>query len=313
MGIALVAALALAPVAQANATVDRSSRSSVRTTYLTLFAPAIATPTGWTGSVVNCNAGTTSTASQKATLTAVNYVRALAGLSPVKLSASYTAKAQKAAEVFKVNSTSRSLYLTHALPSTVKCYSNDARIAAAHSNLAASTDSRVSGAKAVIGYLDDLGASNHAVGHRRWLLSPDLGAIGAGSTSTTNALYVAGASAKTYRNPSWVTWPTSGYFPSQLEPSGRWSISGKQGLRYDFSKAKITVVNAKGTRLKVTKYALANGMTYSDTVVFAVSGLTVPKNSSVAKYTVTISGVKHAKKTVKTYRYTVSLFDPTKG
>jgi uncharacterized protein YkwD len=306
--------IAVVPTAGADAAINRASRASVGGAYRAVLAPALATPVGWTGSVSGCVAGTTSLSSKVATLAAVNFARKLAGLTPVSLSAAYTTKAQKAALVFKANSTSTSLFLTHDLQPTAKCYSNDAKIGAQSSNIAASTDGTVAGAKGVIGYLDEPGSGNTAVGHRRWILSPDLAWIGAGSTSTTNALYVTGARAKIYANPSWVTWPTSGYFPSQLEPLGRWSISGKQGVRYDFSRATVSVVDGGGHQKSVTLYRTANGYTYADTLVFRLTSLSKPLGTrAVSTYTVTVKNVKRGSATLPAFTYTVRFFDPTQG
>ena len=90
-------------------------------------------------------------------------------------------------------------------------------------------------------YLDDWGNINYAVGHRRWFLYPYLTAIGLGGTATANVSYLFGQPFNDAApNPAWVSWPAAGWFPSRLDPRGRWSLSsGDDGA--DFSAAKVRV------------------------------------------------------------------------
>lgn len=312
VAVSLGGTMVLASVLDAGADIDRSSRGSVGGAYRGVLAPAIKTSTEWDGSSAKCDAGDTSSDSKQATLDAVNFMRKMAGLSPVHISPSYTVKAQKAALVFRANSTNGKLYLTHSISTSAKCYSKDAATGAANSNIAVSTDTRAAGANAVLAYMADEGTGNEAVGHRRWLLDPRLAWIGVGSTVSSSAIYVTGIKATHYDNPSFVTWPTSGYFPSQLEPAGRWSISGATGHDYDFSKATVTVTNGDGTKLAVKKFAQHDGYA-NDTLSFQVAGVTKPTSNDLKLYTVTMSGAKKDGKAWPTLTYTIKMFDPTKG
>ena len=74
-------------------------------------------------------------------------------------------------------------------------------------------------------YLDDPGAGNYAAGHRRWVLNPWATTMGNGLTSSADALYVFGPTSDGNADPAWVAWPTAGWFPSPLQPRGRWSLS----------------------------------------------------------------------------------------
>jgi hypothetical protein len=256
---------------------------------------------GWTGSVSGCNAGTTSASSQQLSLSAINFDRALAGLDPITLDSALSLKAQQAALVMSANSA-----LSHDVPSSWKCYTSTAHAAAASSNLYLGE----AGAKAIDGYMVDPGTSNSAVGHRRWILYPPTTTMGTGSTSNSNALYVFGkmATAGNYTNPKWVAWPTSGYFPTQLEPNGKWSLSGSVGHTWNFSHATVRVTNSSGTALSVRVYKSQNGYG-ANTLVWVVSGLKHPTGSTSISYRVTVRGIVVGHQTTS-HAYTVRLIKP---
>lgn len=304
VGSLAVAALIAVAVASAPVPVDAGggarSRASVSAAYTSVYAPAQATGAGWTGSVESCDPGTESEASQQATLDSINYVRSLAGLDAVRLDPRLSAKALQAALVYQANRA-----LSHDIPTGWTCSTADAREAGAHSDIALG----LSGAQAITGYMDDPGSTNTAVGHRRWILNPAASVMGTGSTSGANALWVIGDSAKKYANPAWVEWPTAGYFPSQLEPDGRWSISGQTGKRYSFAKAKVSVKDASGRSLSLKKYGEVDGYA-SDTLVFQVKGVSKPKAGATKKYTVRVTGIKKGGRTVS-HAYSVMLITPS--
>jgi hypothetical protein len=106
-------------------------------------------------------------------------------------------------------------------------------------------------------YMDDRGSENVAVGHRRWVLYPFTRVMGNGSTSSANALQVVGPTSSTRPNPRWTSWPSSGYFPSTMEPAGRWSLSS--GIRSeDFSRSVIRIWH-NGHRIYPRRYAVHSG------------------------------------------------------
>ncbi|MDM4761557.1 CAP domain-containing protein [Galbitalea sp. SE-J8] len=285
-----------------------ASKAAVLRGYRTVYAPAQRVPVGWTGSVDGCDPGTESAASRTATIATVNYARSLARLSPVKLDSATSAKAIRAALVYQANG-----QLEHEIPAGWDCVTAAAKAAGRHSNiaLAISDDPRdgLSGARAITAYLDDPGAGNVVVGHRRWVLDPRLRRVGTGSTTFANALWVIGGQASSgFKNPAWVSWPTAGYFPSPLEPDGRWSLSGRAGKNYDFSRAKVTVTDRGGHRLTVKKRASADGYA-SDTLVFEVAGVKKPTGAAAKVYRVSVSGIRVGGRKVA-HRYTVKLVKP---
>ncbi|WP_213815867.1 CAP domain-containing protein [Glaciihabitans sp. dw_435] len=306
---AVVGAMALVPagnreVAHATSVVVASTpaddRAAVASAYRSRYEPALRVDIGWTGATSTCTAGSIAPTAQQATLDAINFVRALAGLRSVSFDAALSAKAQQAALVYYANRN-----LSHEIPDGWLCSTATAREAGANSNVAFGAG----GAKAIDMYMDDPGTSNTVVGHRRWILNPSAVTMGSGSTSASNALWVIGQRARvgTFANPAWVSWPTDGYFPSQLEPDGRWSLSGDAARTYDFRSAKISVRDSSGAVMPVTRYAAADGYG-NDTLVWKVDGIAPAAGGQVRAYSVSVTGIVKAGKTLS-HSYTVSLFD----
>ena len=186
------------------------------------------TPVGWDGSVETCEAGSTSQANKNASLMMLNYVRSLAGLRPVSLDKKYSKFAQDAALFMAANG-----YLTHFPVKSALCYSKSGYRGASKSNLSLGG----TGSRSVIRYMNDVGVNNVEVGHRRWLMYPALKKVGFGDTNTSNATYVVGDFRRNAKS-KWVAWPTAGYFPREIEPEGRWSLSYANA---DFTKATVRV------------------------------------------------------------------------
>ena len=226
----------------------------------------------------------------------------MGGLKSVSLDSALTAKAQRAALMMKSNNK-----LSHAPSSSCKCSASNGKEAAGNSNLALGA----AGAKAISNYMVDAGSSNTTVGHRRWIMYPPTTKMGSGTTSTTNALWVLGGGwVMPSGTPSFVSWPNAGYFPAPLEPNGRWSLSATGDV--DFSKATVSVKDASGRALKVTKQPVVNGYG-NNTVVFQVSGLTKPSGTATASYSVQVAGFTRTGSSTKiTHSYKVHLFNPYK-
>src|SRR5690554_146072 len=231
-----------------------SSRASVAREYNRVLAPALKVPTGWTGSSGKCKLGKESAASRKATRRAVNFVRALNQLDEIKLSTKRNKKALRTALLMHANGK-----LSHSPSRSTfdRCWSSSGGVAASRSNLYLSSGFRgdlapSTGARAILGYMADTGAGNIAVGHRRWILNPKTRTMATGSTSAANALTVFGLkSSSKAAQPTYLEWPARNWFPRQLEPNGRWSLStSKRSI--SLARAKVTVrqVNSKGKVLK---------------------------------------------------------------
>ena len=280
--------------------IDTRSMASVNAAYWTQYANQQSVPIDWQGgSLSTCQAGASSAASNQATLTALNYVRSLAGLAPVSLNASLNASAQAAALMMSANGA-----LSHSPSSGWKCYTPAGAAAAGRSNLALAYPS-ISSGQIVDLYMDDPGASNTAVGHRRWVLNPFTTQVGTGSTSTANALTVIGPRSSSRPNPRWVGWPTAGYFPNAIEPNGRWSLSSGRG-NVSFAHARVRVYH-NGARVPVHRYRVENGYAQPTLVWQMPAGF-----STTGSYRVIVGHIKKkgTKRPLRT-AYTVTLFTPT--
>ncbi len=215
---AATAATADATTATASAQVapdalDGFSRAAVRSAWTGTADPALAVPTAWTGLVADCRAGAPSAAAQQSALDMVNLYRDLTDLSHVRFDTALSAQAQRAALIMDAQGA-----LSHNPPDTWACWTAEGVSAAGRSNLYLGP---TSGARAVLGYIDDPGASNTSVGHRRWILDPGQEVMGHGQTGRANALYVVAPQAVDPSAPEWIPWPSAGYLPVQAEPEGR--------------------------------------------------------------------------------------------
>jgi uncharacterized protein YkwD len=274
-------------------------KASVNSAYWSQYAPKLSLPIDWLGgSILGCLPGLSALSSNNATLSALNYVRSLAGLAPVTFSAAMNAAAQRAALMMDANDA-----LSHDPSSSWRCWSQTGATAASKSNLALAWPSLKSG-QIIDLYMNDIGGENVAVGHRRWVLNPFSTVMGTGSTSTANALTVIGPTSSTRPNPRYVAWPTQGYFPTTMEPSGRWSLSA--GLKsVSFGRARVAVYR-NGVRVPATKYPIHNGYA-QPTLVWQLAG-SVPKsgNFKVVVTRIHRRGIRRA----LSYTYKVNLFTP---
>lgn len=277
-------------------TAAQAARDAAYLAYRDVLAPTLSVPIGWTGSTGTCTPGAPSEAAQQATLTALNYLRGLAGLAPVTFDRALSARAQKAALIMHAQGA-----LSHQPPSTWACWSKEGSDAA-QGNLYLG----VTGAEAVVGYIVDPGDRNKAVGHRRWLLRPGTRVMGSGSTSQANAIVVHGPGvvSEPDTGPGFVAWPPAGYFPRQMEPSGRWSLSAPD-TETDFSSAVVTV-KRDGVVVPVRLERVEDGYG-NDTLVFQVdTGDVTGRGEPVFETSVT--GIRTPSGTVD-HRWNTTLFD----
>ncbi len=273
-----------------------ASRAEVRRDYLDVWLPLQKIPTTWTGGdVATCQEGRTGGQTQQGILDAVNYARDLAGLGPVVMNAVWSAKAQKAALMMQAANR-----LSHSPDPGWPCWSEEGAEAAGRSNLYLGR----TGVPSIGGYLDDPGSNNAAVGHRSWILDPDIVRVGAGSTSRANALWVVDTQWPSSGHTEPVTWPTAGWFPRPLLPSsGRWSLSTAPADPRSLESAVVHVSVDGGPRVSAdVEY------TSRSRVVYAVPGL----DSTVGdrRVEVTISGVELDEAPAADIGYEVRLLDP---
>lgn len=277
--------------------INRFDKAAVNAAYKSRYSRYGLTGASWTGKVSPCIAGAPSTTYRAGVTSSMNFARNLARLDPVVQNATLNSRAQAAALIMEANNT-----ITHSPPSSYRCWTATGKAAAGESNLAMSSGPLTASAVSDL-YLDDPGAGNLAVGHRRWLLYPYLSSVGVGGTTRMNALRVIGSRDNRRANPAWVTWPTSGYFPKTLEPAGRWSI-GSGSDTASFRSAKVTVT--RGTTTYPVTVLNRGGVNYGKpgVIVFRVGSTALPAGT----YTVKVTGVTGAAAT--SYTYKTTLFTP---
>ena len=295
------------PAAQAAATnnpINTSSRAAVTSAYLTRYVPATKSQINWTGAVTGCKPGTQSADSLAKSASAINFYRGMSGLDSITLNSTLNARAQSAALLMAANGA-----LSHTPPKSWRCYSTLGASGANTSNLHGGAGYTIpSAASPIEAYMTDYGANNTKVGHRRWLLSPKTTTMGVGTTKSHNAVTVIGtASSPSRATPAFMPFPNAGYFPQQLEPLGRWSLSSNHGV--DFTRATISV-KRNGKNLSVSKHPVSNSYGMPNTVVFEVKGIVKSSGYAPEDYTVSVVGMKRNGAAIAPYTYTVKLFNP---
>lgn len=283
---------------------DGSDRDRVVDGFYDVWLRNQRAPFEWDGDVGDCRPGRVSDATRSSTLSQINYFREMAGLRSVGLVDDLDPVVQRTALIMDANQA-----LSHDPPEGWSCRTRSGARLAGRSNLALGSAGR--GAQAITQYVLDPGRRNRQVGHRRWLFAPRTARVATGSTARANAVAVVGMPQHRRRVPTWIPWPSRGYFPSPLEPAGRWSLSTSRG-RTDFSRARVRVVGPGGERLPVREMRVRHGMGPT-TLVWRVRGLTRPTRSQDAVHRVRVSRVRRGGRRLRPVRWTVRLVLPDRS
>lgn len=305
--------------------VNTRDRAAVVDFYLHYYLPSNGVSPGWTGSVAGGVPGSLNPEYVRATLLRINYFRAMSGLpGNVVFDAVYNARCQQAALMMAAAGV-----VSHTPPSSWKFYSRVAASTAAHSNLNLNRCGD-QGPHAIDLYMNDFGAENACVGHRRWLLCPLTRVMAAGIVPADGAGHP-GA------NVTWVTdgsphlqevandgsmpppvlpptsWPPPGFVPAGLVYD-RWSFS----LPYaDFGHATVSVCK-EGHALPVAQERVAfqssadgsGAYLGANTLVWTLPGNRVAANEDET-YRVQIANVRVAGEP-RDFVYTVTSIDPSR-
>jgi len=188
-----------------------------------------------------CGLGSLPDPTRQASIEWVNYYRGLVGLAPVREDRSDRAPAQACAVLLERNG-----QLSHTPPATWACATLMGRDAAGRSNLSGNPGFPMSPWYAVRGWVDEGRDLSNTLGHRRWLLSPELHTMSYGQTASF-ACMTLGLGARAAGAPRWVAWPPAGWVPSPVM-STIWSFS-KPGA------------GAAGTRVEVFRDGVAMAVT----------------------------------------------------
>ena len=223
---------------------------------------------------------------------AVNWFREMAGLRPIIDDPAANSRAQQTALMMHAQNS-----LSHTPSSNWACYTAVGPQTAGRANLTLG----ITGSSGVVGQMEDAGAANAALGHRRWLLFPRLHVVGVGNTSRAGVVEVIGAFGESHSESPWVAWPPAGYVPDEVVFE-RWSVA-REGA--DFSQASVSVT-ANGRALQVTTLPVANG--FGDPALgWEVHNMA--STSSDVTYQVTVSNIV-IDGARQTHSYTVRAFNP---
>jgi hypothetical protein len=278
------------------------NRDSVNSTYKYLWASGTGVQQNWNGSISSCVAGNISDQARRALINAINFARTVNYLEPIHGLYSATADnnlaAQKAALMMEANNT-----LNHNPPTSWRCYTKLGGTTAGYSNLSLNPI-KWTPLEAVKSMFDEPGGGNYYVGHRRWLLKPDANNFGFGMTNRALAVKVTDMTTDSANpDPLWTMWPSRGYFPSTLEPAGRWSVSTKKGGNMAYANVTVT---KNGAGVPIVKQPVKNESGIRSTLVWQM-----PDNSTSGTYSVTITGARKPDGSViPAYTYPVYFFTP---
>lgn len=277
--------------------INMQDRGAVAQAFNTIYRPTWDVAVGWTGDAQRCVAGTIAPAFSQAQLTQLNFYRAMIGLpGNVTYRADYTAKAQAAALIMQANGT-----LSHSPPPEWRCLTTEGIEGAQSSNLGNVGSQSCCHMEQ---WLEDPGANNTRVGHRSWLLNPNMQATGYGSTGQYGAMWVFDSSGSRPAQPEWYSWPPPGHVPYHLV-FDRWSFT-------------IPGSNPSAAEVRLTR----NGQPVAIDVVSRTSVLVwepaglpnyprLPRMDSDDTFEVAISGITGAG--VSTVQYTMTVFDPSRA
>jgi len=272
--------------------IDTFNRAEVATTYRSAVKNNLGLASGWTGSASDCRAGSSSDSYDAATVESINWFRRMSGLAAVTEDFSASNEAQQTALMMHAQNN-----LSHYPTSAWRCHTAAGAATAAESNLTLG----VVGPRGVLGQIEDPGAGNEALGHRRWLLFPKLKSVGVANTNRASVVRVLGDFGNRNSVSNWVSWPPPGYVPDETV-FDRWSISYAGDSSADFSGASVRVLE-KGRAAKVRLLPLSNG--FGDpTLAWEVEGIN-PQAAGDVTYTVEVTNiVLNGRPTNHTYTFT---------
>ncbi|MDH4148788.1 MAG: CAP domain-containing protein, partial [Acidimicrobiia bacterium] len=251
-------------------------------------------------------AGTLSAAYLDATLSRVNWFRAMAGVpSNVTFTAEQNALAQAAGVLQATRPDGTSF--SHAPPNTWRCFSQAGFQGSQQSNLGGT------GPGAIDGWLADMGGNNTATGHRRHMLASGQIRMGHGGVpDNAGALHVFGerTNPAPIARDTFVAWPNRGFVPYQVVWS-RWSFL----LPPSANVSAATVSMRRGaTDIPVRIIERESNSGYGDSAINWQpsnigddSGWARPAADET--YTVTVAGVV-IDGAPRTFTYDVTIFDP---
>ncbi len=224
--------------------VNIHDRAAVKLLYNSVYLASNGIQSEWSGNVADCDAGDTSDLYKNAVLQRINYFRSMSGVgADIRFDAELNRKASLAALMMSANNA-----LSANPPESWICYNADGGEAAGLSNLGLGID----GYDAITFLMEDSGANNTSVGHRRWIYYPQTQLMGTGDIVSSNSDSASAHasivqdqkifSPRPVTRDGFVSWPPPGFVPYQLL-FPRWSFSYANA---DFSNATVAMTTLQG-------------------------------------------------------------------
>lgn len=231
------------PSERTRATVCRRWLTDTASTHgLAGFAPA----------TDRCAPGVLPAATREGALRLTNTFRWLAGLGPVALDARDNDAAQACAVLTEANG-----QMSHTPPRTWSCWSQLGYDGTSRSNIIGLPGAyRINAYAAVGGWLDEARDLSGSLGHRRWILSPELSVIGYGQSLGYACMYVLDDRMAVRRRDR-VSWPSEGYFPMEAM-TRTWSVSSS-ALGLSARTAVQVWINGRATTVQPTVRPIGPG------------------------------------------------------
>lgn len=274
------------------------TRAEVIDDYKNMYLASEMTVNGWTGSTSTCSPGTISQEAMDKGLLRINYFRKLVRLNHnISWDHSLHNKLQQTSLMMQSNRTA-----DHYPSTSWSCYSSAGADGAGESNLGFYSGAHYPVSFAIDGQIEDPGANNYVVGHRRWLLHSKASQFGIGASNAAVTIGVLNAAWKNKDVPNFIAYPAKGYFPKPLV-FDRWSF-GKPNA--DFSNATVTMTSSEGNIPLVVTSRSHLGIG-DNTIVWEPQGIDLSSSEDIV-YTVTVSGIKGAYK--DSYTYDVIIINP---
>lgn len=251
------------------------------------------------------------------TLNYLNFARYLAKLEPVQLDSNLTNKAQYGALITTVNDELKHTNIKHPSDMSDDIYEQGEE---------ATSTSNLCGGKVFGSILECLNDNNNLmgndnIGHREWLLDPEVTRIGFGTTSKYSAQCLPFDNFDTNVNkPDYLAWPSEGAFPNSfIRRQAVWSIGLNKDVYnisnnvqikvtrlYDGKVWKLSNVNSFSSNTTGFKVLSNNeygfGRNY-DTIIFHIGSNDLSAEKYLGNYKIEILGLN------KNLEYTTNFFD----
>ena len=315
-------------------TMAKPSKSAISSRLTEIYSAEFPLLDVWPNTSAPYSLGQVSLQHRQKALESVNLMRMIAGLSDVYLYNGYSELAQYGAVVLAANDE-----LTH-YPSQPAGMDDDfynkGRTATSQSNIAYGWMSYgyYDMTMFTLGYMDDSEANNvPTVGHRRWILNPEMKYTGFGyaingGNSAYSAMYAFNQDGVT---PSYdfISWPASGNFPTELASTKMpWHVTLNPD-KFDVSRMntdsiRVTITAPNGTSqvigaadasrdisLKYQPYFTVNKQGYGvdNAIIFRPGTQVFGAGSLQGVYNVTITGLYEKSGLPATVSYYVDFFD----